>query len=240
MSYPAADRLHDSEGRRLRAQRMCRIIEAFSDVELGRCRVLDVGASHLLIAREIARTGAEVIGVDVDRAALAWGLSAGGESPVAAVAASAEALPFRDACFDVVLCNHVYEHVPDPHQLVAEIRRVLKPGGLCYFAGGHKYQLIEPHYRVPFLSWVPEAWATRLLRRRGLGEYDIRFLDQPGMSALLAPFAEGSNVTSDLLARADEFDLAPHWAARLFRFLPGGCRRALSRLAPTQIWLLRT
>jgi SAM-dependent methyltransferase len=39
------------------------------------------------------------------------------------------ALPFRDEVFDSVLCNQVLEHVPEPGRLLAEIRRVLRPGG---------------------------------------------------------------------------------------------------------------
>lgn len=47
----------------------------------------------------------------------------------AAVTADITALPFDDAMFDLVLCSHVLEHVPDDRTALAEIRRVLKPGG---------------------------------------------------------------------------------------------------------------
>jgi SAM-dependent methyltransferase len=39
------------------------------------------------------------------------------------------ALPAADRTFDVILCSHVFEHVPDDHAAVAELRRVLRPGG---------------------------------------------------------------------------------------------------------------
>jgi len=38
-------------------------------------------------------------------------------------------LPFEAETFDVVICSHVLEHVPDDHKAMSEIRRVLKPGG---------------------------------------------------------------------------------------------------------------
>lgn len=44
--------------------------------------------------------------------------------------ASLLALPYPDAAFDVVLCNHVLEHIPDCGAALAELRRVLRPGGL--------------------------------------------------------------------------------------------------------------
>ena len=45
------------------------------------------------------------------------------------VVSEAAGLPFEDASFDGVICENVIEHVPDPFALVAEIERVLKPGG---------------------------------------------------------------------------------------------------------------
>jgi ubiquinone/menaquinone biosynthesis C-methylase UbiE len=44
------------------------------------------------------------------------------------LAADAGALPFRDACFDLVLCNSVLHHIGDPRRLLSEIRRIAKPG----------------------------------------------------------------------------------------------------------------
>jgi SAM-dependent methyltransferase len=52
---------------------------------------------------------------------------------VTTVAAGGEALPFEAASFDVVLCDNVVDHAVDPAQIVAEIARVLSPGGLLYF-----------------------------------------------------------------------------------------------------------
>ncbi len=44
----------------------------------------------------------------------------------------AEEMPFRDACFDAVICLNVLEHVKDPFKAAREITRVLKPGGRLY------------------------------------------------------------------------------------------------------------
>ncbi len=42
-----------------------------------------------------------------------------------------QALSFQEGAFDVVLCNHVIEHVPDDRKALAEIHRVLRPGGMA-------------------------------------------------------------------------------------------------------------
>ncbi|WP_136479992.1 class I SAM-dependent methyltransferase [Cognatitamlana onchidii] len=54
-------------------------------------------------------------------------------SPLADVKADICELPFSDNEFDVVLCNHVLEHIPNDNQAMKELYRVLKPGGMGIF-----------------------------------------------------------------------------------------------------------
>lgn len=55
-------------------------------------------------------------------------------SPLVNVGAAAEALPFPDAQFDFVICTQVFEYLPDPRLAVAEIRRVLRKGGVLFLS----------------------------------------------------------------------------------------------------------
>lgn len=68
---------------------------------------------------------------------------------------------------DVVICNQVYEHVPDPEALIGFIHRILKPGGYAYFAGPNLLFPIEPHVYWPFVHWLPRRVAVRLMRLFG-------------------------------------------------------------------------
>lgn len=52
-------------------------------------------------------------------------------------------LPFADQSFDTVLCTQVIEHVPEPARLLAEIARVLRPGGLLLLTAPHIWELHE-------------------------------------------------------------------------------------------------
>lgn len=54
-------------------------------------------------------------------------------SPLAEVEADICHLPFFDNEFDVILCNHVLEHIPDDNKAMQELYRVLKPGGMGIF-----------------------------------------------------------------------------------------------------------
>ena len=87
-------------------------------------------------------------------------------------------LPFQDGYFDVVITNHVIEHVGDLNEQrghLREVRRVMNPKGIGYLAVPNRWMLIEPHYRLAFLSWLPSHLRSPYLRlmRRG-GYYDCR------------------------------------------------------------------
>jgi SAM-dependent methyltransferase len=76
-------------------------------------------------------------------------------------------LPFDDGVFDLVITNHVIEHVGDETlQLahLAEIKRVTAEDGLVYLAVPNKWRFMEPHYRLPLLSWLPGAVSDAYLR----------------------------------------------------------------------------
>ena len=97
--------------------------------------VLDVGCGGGLLAERFAALGCQVTGIDrslptLDAArqhAQSSGLS------IRYQEGSAESLPFDAAQFDVVCCCDVLEHVDDVECVVAEIARVLKPGGIFFF-----------------------------------------------------------------------------------------------------------
>lgn len=87
-------------------------------------------------------------------------------------------LPFGDGTFDVVISNHVIEHVGDADAQrlhLQELRRVLDTRGVAYLAVPNRWQLVEPHFQLAFLSWLPAALRSPYVRLRKRGrEYDCR------------------------------------------------------------------
>ena len=72
-----------------------------------------------------------------------------------------EAIPFGDAEFDVVLCSQVIEHVLDPDAAVAELARVLRPGGTLVISTDN-----ERNYVTKAIN-APRSAVVRALRLRG-------------------------------------------------------------------------
>jgi len=100
-------------------------------------RVLDLGCRSGALTRHFLE-GNEVVGLDVDRAALAKA-EALGIQPVQANVE--EPLPFEDASFDAVVAGELFEHLQFPDALVAEIARVLRPGGVLVGSVPNAYRL---------------------------------------------------------------------------------------------------
>ncbi|GIH02655.1 methyltransferase [Rhizocola hellebori] len=129
-------------------------------VDLGRMgiaagdRVLDLGCGGGRHAFALYRAGAAVIALDQDSeqlaevcsmfAALAGEVPAGASA--AAVMGDALALPFADATFSKIVAAEVLEHIPDDTRAIAELYRVLEPGG---------------RLAVTVPAWLPEriCWA---------------------------------------------------------------------------------
>ncbi len=74
--------------------------------------------------------------------------------PRTQVVCDAHQLPFADGCFDAVVAQAVLEHVMDPQRVVAEIHRVLKPGGLVYAETPFMQQVHEGAYDITRFTMV--------------------------------------------------------------------------------------
>jgi SAM-dependent methyltransferase len=144
--------------------------------------LLDIGCGCGIIASTFARLGARARGVELDPrlADIARRLSgAAGDAPGPSfLAYDGRTLPFPDTAFDAALCLSVFEHVDAPGRLLAEVSRVLRPGGRILFNLPNRLFPYEPHTRLWGIPWLPrgaaDAWA-RLRGRIGIADQAIRF-----------------------------------------------------------------
>jgi SAM-dependent methyltransferase len=169
--------------------------------------VLDVGTGSGTIAAEIARaagpagrvTSVDVADVRVERDGFAF------------LAYDGVRLPAADASADVVVSNHVIEHVGGRDAQrghVREIARVLAPGGVAYVAAPHRWRLIENHYRLPLLSWLPARLADRYVRATGRADrYDCRLVTVRELRAMCRDAGlDARDATPDLVAASAALD----------------------------------
>ncbi|HOB02274.1 MAG TPA: class I SAM-dependent methyltransferase [Casimicrobium huifangae] len=152
-------------------------------------------------------------------------------------------LPFEPDRFDVVISNHVIEHVGDAAaQLrhLQEIRRVLKPEGVAYLAVPNRWMLTEPHYRLKFLSWLPHSWRSPYLRWRGKGDfYDCEPLQLHELEAMLAQSGMTyRNLCIEGWRETFEIERPRHWSTRLLRRFPDALLRPLRPIIPTLMYRL--
>lgn len=214
-----------------------RSLDAYSVLQRHRSRldgpVLDVGSglgTFVLLANHL---GTPAIGVEPgeEEHALAEQRGRAMDPPVEGVFRNApgEALPVDDESVSAVLLHDVLEHVRDWRRVLRESIRVLVPGGVIYVKGpSYSARLVEPHYRVPWLPFLPRAVARPYLSALGR---DVDYLGHLG-------FRRRGEVLSELRAlglrltfpRLDKLHEPGSITRPWPRLLAGSLKRADGRL----------
>ena len=190
--------------------------------------VLDLAAGPGLLAREAARRvlpDGQVLASDIAEGMLIEGLrraAAEGLPDLLAAACDAEHLAFGDACFDVALIGLGLFIFPQPEQALAELHRVLRPGGQIALS------VWGPREAVPLIARAQHCIARMLPAPKVPRPSVFRLGDADQLAALLAAagFCDISiapHTFSCRFACADDY-----WQA--FLDLAGGAAESLARL----------
>jgi 2-polyprenyl-6-hydroxyphenyl methylase/3-demethylubiquinone-9 3-methyltransferase len=104
-------------------------------IDLRGKKTLDVGCGGGILAEEFARLGCDVTGIDPSEKSIEAARSHARQEGLAIDyrIGTGEALPFPDASFELAYCCDVLEHVDDVNRVVAEISRILQPGGIFFY-----------------------------------------------------------------------------------------------------------
>lgn len=142
---------------------------------------------------------AHIVGVDISERILATARAAAERAGIGPelVRANVEALPFGEARFDLVLCAQVVEHLLDPAAGLAELARVLRPGGTLVVSTDHRRNLVSKALNAP-RSAIVRALGLRGARR-------------------LVEFPHATFVVEELVALVGSAGLVPEQVAT-FRF----------------------
>lgn len=138
---------------------------------LAGARALDVGCGGGILAEAMAREGANVLGIDLAQAALQvaqlHALESGAQLEYR-LASSEELASAAHETFDIVTCMEMLEHVPEPDRVLADIARLLRPGGQLFVS------TINRNLKAFLLAIVGAEYLLRLLPR-GTHDY-ARFI----------------------------------------------------------------
>ncbi len=232
----------DDERQNQKAMKTLAVLEDYcgGPGSLAELRLLDIGCSAGLMTRMYSRNFQFTLGIDIDRPAVEHAIEHFSSDTLQFAVADAIDTGLESESFDVVTCTHIYEHVPDSTQLMHEIYRILKKGGICYFAAHNRLCLIEPHYGLPLLSVLPKPMANLYSRTFGKGDiYYENLLTLPGLRKLTAAF-ECRDYTLEVIRdpvkySATELVTPGSWAQKAALMLA----RTAYFICPTYIWILK-
>lgn len=224
--------MFNHEGRRRKAETMVRVLAKQLGEPLSSLSVLNVGGSAGIIDEYLSRYFSNVTGIDIDEKAIDYAKKMFRKDGLTFEVGDALDTHFSSECFDVVICSQVYEHVADANVLMDEIFRILKPGGVVYFAAGNRLMFNEPHYNLPLLSVLPHYLADFYVRAAGKGDhYYEKHLTYWGLIDLVKKF-KLVDYTRDILAEPERYGAE-------YMVKPGSLKFKISNfIAKYMIWLV--
>jgi ubiquinone/menaquinone biosynthesis C-methylase UbiE len=143
-------------------------------------RVLDLGCGAGIDSAEFARNGASVVSSDFARTAVQSTRDLIKEAgfPADVVQADATSLPFQSETFDCVYSFGVLHHIPYVEKALAEIKRVLKPGGQVMVMLYNRDSLLYG-YSIVYLRGIAQGSLDKLTMDEVLARYSERKEDNP-------------------------------------------------------------
>ena len=234
-----ADDLYDLNFRQNKAKKTISILVDYLG-DTNHLSLLDIGCSTGIMTMEYGKQFQQVTGIDLDTNAIKYANKNNNLSNVSFVNAPIEENNFDEASFDVITCSHIYEHVPSDKELIRHIYKLLKPGGVCYFAAGNRFKIIEPHYNIPFLSYFPKPVSNLILRiLKDEKNYYENLLSHNKLSKLVSDF-EVVDYTLKVIKNPSKFygnEMLIEGTMKyyLFNFIS----KYLYFLIPTYIWILK-
>ena len=225
--------MYDFKSREQKAKKYLRILEDYLDPkEMRKLTVFDIGSSTGIIDNILSMRFKKVVGGDIDKRAVEFAKQNFKRNNLRFRVEDAMKLSYKNSSFDIVICAQVYEHVPSEEKLFSEIYRILKPGGICFLAAVNKFWFLEPHYNLPFLSWLPQNLADFYVK---LFKKSNRYFEHPrsywSLKKMTSNFDQ-FEYTQKILNHPKKFgfDSLP---------LTNTLAKALKYFTPTFYWILK-
>lgn len=180
--------------------------------------ILDVGCGTGGISVAFAREGGSVVGVDSGNTnplniRMANARAEEEKTDIAFICGDAQRMPFREATFDIILCNDVIEHVAEPDKLAKEVSRTLKPHGILYLTAPNRFSLPniyrDSHYGLFGVAILPRPLARIYVTKIRKMERGYSVGHIPTCSSLVKIFKKNGIRLNLTRSRIDELLLNP-------------------------------
>ncbi len=204
--------------RHAKALKILKVIEDAGKAGNPSCKILDIGTGNGEIAWYLSRyfyvTSVDITDQRIKSEGYTFCLIDGDE------------LPFGAQSFDIVISNHVIEHVQNADVHLAEIARILKPDGLVYLATPNRLWPWEVHYRLPVLHYLPQPLFMRVLKLLKRYHEELRLLNWLTLKAKTGRYFTIQPVS----------DMVCKWPRRYYLNIGETTERILSRIP---LWVFR-
>jgi 2-polyprenyl-3-methyl-5-hydroxy-6-metoxy-1,4-benzoquinol methylase len=231
--------MYDQDERLKKANKTIAVLKDYLK-EISTLTVLDIGSSTGIMTNEYAKHFKNVVGVDLDTTAIDHSINQYKKENLKFICSPIEEIDLPDESFDVITCSQIYEHVPSDKKLMEEIMRLLKPGGVCYFAATNRFKIIEPHYKLPFLSYFPKKAANfyiRIFTNHDLYYENLKSLRN--LQKLVSKF-ETIDYTLRIIKNPSKYSADDMLKEKTFKFfMLNLIAEILYFMIPTFIWVLK-
>ncbi len=152
-----------------RTIRSLEILSVFKLIKHKPKRILDFGYGDGQITNSLYKRGYNIIGLDISKGNYEQARNSFPECDFRLY--NGMTIPFEKNFFDTIILNDVLEHIPYElmEDLIEKLKNVIKPKGIIYISVTNRYELIEPHTRIIFLTWFPKIFwkpIERIFKRK--------------------------------------------------------------------------
>lgn len=218
-----------------------RVVKTLLNYKKPESKLLDLGCGTGLTLAFLAQAFPNSIGCDIGTKEVAATKDIlkhhGLKIPV--IKYNGQKLPFSDNSFDIVTFIEVIEHVNNPDLVLEEIERVLKPDGILHISTANKWWPIEPHFKLPFLSYLPKKvadWYVSICKR-GDSYQNIILPSYSQFTKMVNKYFEVKDITLDVIADYEKFGLAKERGQAIV--LLGGILKILNRFELLKRFIVR-
>jgi SAM-dependent methyltransferase len=220
----------EEKSRRRKTDKILSILKNFKEIK--KCDLLDIGTGSGQIANFLSKELKNVTSVDVrDERQIKEGYEF--------KLLKNEEIKLNKK-FDIILSNHVIEHVQDINKHINLIKENLKKNGIVYLATPNKYWIMEPHFKLPFLGMLPRKIAAAYLKLIKNKIFDVKLLSFNNLKKLLSKDFLIENITIEIIKNPEKYQLDTYKNIQsIIKIIPKKLLILLNPIMPTYILILK-